>query len=122
MVRRRHRESGMVTAELAVVAPVAVSLVALLAWFVSLGHTQIQLTDAAREAARMIARGDTVAAAEQVALAETPDGTTFEVSHEDGLVVVHVTVRRTPPGRLLDDLLGPELSAEAVAALETGSP
>ena len=50
----------MVTAELATIAPFAVAFAFLLLWIVSLGLTQIRITDASREAARMVARGESV--------------------------------------------------------------
>ena len=53
-----RRERGMVTAELAVVAPFGVALTLLLLWIVSLGLTQVRLVDASREAARVMARGE----------------------------------------------------------------
>ena len=52
-----RRERGMVTAEMAVLAPFGVAFGLLLLWIVSLGFTQVQLVDAAREAAQVEASG-----------------------------------------------------------------
>lgn len=71
---------------------------------------QVRCIDAAREAARLVARGDgdeAVSAARRVA----PTGARIEV-HEDG---GHVVARVTVEAALLPAL---ELSAEAVAAVE----
>ncbi len=118
-VSTRRRERGMATAELAVLTPLAVAFTVLLLWTASLGYTQVRLTDAAREAARMVARGDDVAAAEQVARDQAPEGSEVVITQEDGVVEVVVSVRSTMPGTWFDDPLGRDLSATAVAALES---
>lgn len=115
----RRGERGMATAELAVLTPLAVAFTVLLLWTASLGYTQVQLTDAAREAARMVARGDAVAAAEQVARDQAPEGSEVVITQGDGVVEVVVSVRSTMPGTWFDDPLGRDLSATAVAALES---
>lgn len=122
--RRRSRpsartERGMATAELAVITPLAVVVVVLLLWAASLGYTQLRLTDAAREAARMVARGDTVASAEQVARAQAPEGAAVEIARRGDVVEVVVSVRATLPGTWFDDPIGRDLSSTAVAALES---
>ena len=109
----------MATAELAVLTPLAVAFTVLLLWTASLGYTQVRLTDAAREAARMVARGDDVAAAEQVARDQAPEGSEVVITQGDGVVEVVVSVRSTMPGTWFDDPLGRDLSATAVAALES---
>lgn len=115
----RGRERGMATAELAVLTPLAVAFTVLLLWMVSLGYTQVRLTDAAREAARMVARGEPVAAAEQLAHDQAPEGSHVVITEVDGVVEVVVSVRSTMPGTWFDDPLGRDLSATAVAALES---
>ena len=118
-VRARVRERGMATAELAVITPLAVVVAVLLLWTASLGYTQVRLTDAAREAARMVARGDTVAEAERVARDQAPEGSEVVVTRRDGLVEVVVSVRSTLPGTWFDDPIGRDLSSTAIAALES---
>lgn len=112
-------ERGMATAELAVITPLAVVVAVLLLWTASLGVTQVRLTDAAREAARMVARGEPVADAEQVARDQAPEGSTVAVTERDGVVEVVVSVRATLPGTWFDDPVGRDLSSTAVAALES---
>ncbi len=119
-VRSRGRaERGMATAELAVITPLAVLVVVLLLWTASLGYTQVRLTDAAREAARMVARGDAVDEAEQVAREQAPEGSDVVITERDGVVEVVVSVRSTLPGTWFDDPVGQDLSSTAVAALES---
>ncbi|EFQ82086.1 TadE-like protein [Aeromicrobium marinum DSM 15272] len=114
----RRPDHGMVTAELAVITPFGLAFVVLLAWVVGLGHTQVRLTDAAREAARVVARGDSVADATDVARRNAPDGATVEVDEQGGLITV--TVRAGSgialPG--LADVGRRELSATVTAAAE----
>ena len=119
-VRSRGRaERGMATAELAVITPLAVLVVVLLLWTASLGYTQVRLTDAAREAARMVARGDAVDEAEQVARDQAPEGSDVVITERDGVVEVVVSVRSTLPGTWFDEPVGRDLSSTAVAALES---
>lgn len=112
-------ERGMATAELAVITPLAVVVAVLLLWTATLGVTQVRLTDAAREAARMVARGEAVADAEQVARDQAPEGSTVVVTERDGVVEVVVSVRSTLPGTWFDDPIGRDLSSTAVAASES---
>ena len=55
-------ERGAVTAETAVVLPMIAVFAVGLAWLVSLGVVEVRAQDAAREAARVVARGESVAA------------------------------------------------------------
>ena len=113
-----RREQGMVTAEMAVLAPFGVAFGLLLLWVVSLGFTQVQLVDAAREAARMVARGEPVAAAADVARRQAPPEATVQVSKHDGLVTVRVSARSRLPLPLLRHVGGRTLEASAVSADE----
>ena len=109
-------DDGMVTAEMAVIAPFGVVFSFLLAWVVALGFTQVQLTDAAREAARLVARGESVATASDVARRQAPAGATVRVTRSGGLATVEVSVRRGPP--FLPHVGLRRLSASAVSAQE----
>ena len=112
------REHGMVTAEMAVLAPFGVAFGLLLLWIVSLGFTQVQLVDAAREAARLVARGEPVAAASVVARRQAPPGARVQVSEHDGLVTVHVSARSRLPLPVLRHVGARTLEASAVSADE----
>jgi Flp pilus assembly protein TadG len=98
---RRRDSVGMVTAEAAVVLPLLCLVGLVLAWVVSVGIAQVRLVDAARDAARAVARGDgdrTAAAAAR----RTAGGTaTVDIRRHDGLVEVIVTQRVGSPSWLL---------------------
>ena len=72
---------------------------------------QVRCIDAAREAARLAARGDESAAA--VARTIAPGGAAVELRRDGDLAVARVTA----PARLLP---GITIAAEAVAAVEPG--
>jgi len=122
MVRDRqpmtHRERGMVTAEMAVLAPFGVAFGLLLLWIVSLGFTQVQLVDAAREAARLVARGEPVGAASDVARQQAPGDARVRISERDGLVTVRVSTQSQLPLPVLRHVGARTLEASAVAADE----
>jgi hypothetical protein len=115
---RVSSERGMVTAEMAVLAPFGIAFGLLLLWIVSLGFTQVQLVDAAREAARLVARGEPVAAAAGVARQQAPPDAKVRISEHDGLVTVRVTARSRLPLPLLRHVGARTLEASAVSADE----
>ena len=122
MVRDRQpmtgRERGMVTAEMAVLAPFGVTFGLLLLWIVSLGFTQVQLVDAAREAARLVARGEPVAAAVDVARRQAPADARVRISERNGLVTVRISARSRLPLPVLRHVGARTLAASAVSADE----
>lgn len=109
----------MVTAELATIAPFAVAFAFLLLWVVSLGLTQIRVVDASREAARMIARGEAVQEATDVARKHAPAGAKVSVDTESGTVTVTVTARSRMPLPYFSEVGSQELDSESVAAVES---
>ena len=70
----------MVTAELAVAIPVVVVVLALGLSAVRLGIDEVRCVDAARLAARALARGDSEAAARAAAVAAAPPGAGIALS------------------------------------------
>lgn len=106
------------TAELAMVLPLLLAVTAGLVWFLVVGLGQLRVTDAAREAARALARGEPVGTATELATRIGPPGTRVEVSESDGLVEVTVTARVDGPGGVLGALPGADVGATATAALE----
>lgn len=105
----------MVTAETAVMLPALAGLLAVLLSVLGQGLDTVRATDAARSAARLVARGEGIDTVRLAALREAPDGATFTASLDDGMVTVAVTA----PGRLL--LPGvhlPSVSATATVAAE----
>jgi hypothetical protein len=75
---------------------------------------QVRCVDAAREAARLAARGDDRAASE-AARVVGPAGAGLEIRRSDGRVTARVTAKSPV-------LVGITIVAEAVAAAEPGSP
>jgi Flp pilus assembly protein TadG len=98
--------------------PLLLALTVGLVWLLSLGVAQVRIVDAAREAARAVARGDPTDAAVARGLQVAPTGTDLSVSAADGRVVVRGTVSVDGIGGLFDALPAVRLTAEAVAAVE----
>jgi Flp pilus assembly protein TadG len=107
-----------VTAEAAVVVPLLVAVTIALVWLVALAATQLRVVDAAREAARAAARGDSDVAAVDRGRQVAPDGATFQVSRSGEEVTVRVVAEVRGPGGLLDFLPAVRVRSEAVAAEE----
>ena len=109
----------MVTTELAVVAPFAVALAFLLLWIVSLGLTQVRVTDASREAARVVARGESIGSAQVIARRQSPPGAKVVVDSDKGIVTVTVSVRSRMPVPFFDGIGARTMRSSSVAAQET---
>jgi Flp pilus assembly protein TadG len=114
-------QRGAATAELALGIPLLVALTAGLVWMLAVGAAQVRVIDASREAARAVARGDDVAAAQAVARRIAPEPARVQVAIGDAQVVVTTSTRVVGPGGLLGALPGVTVSAEAVALVEEGS-
>lgn len=114
----RRGERGAVTAETAVVLPILVIFTVGLVWLVSLGLAEVRSLDAAREAARVVARGDPVGSARALASRVAPDSSTTTVTHDGGSVVVTVRSPVRGPGGLFAFLPTYHVQARAVAAME----
>ena len=108
----------MVTAEAAMVIPVLLLVTIALAWLVTLGIAQVRCLDAAREGARLAARGEPPAAVTAAAKRAGPDGTRVFVDAGADTVTVRVEADVVPDVPLLDGLPGVTLSAEATSAME----
>ena len=110
-------ERGMVTAETAVVLPVLVALTLAMVWLLTLGVAQMKVTDAAREAARALARGEPVDSAIELAERVAP-GASVTIEHDEGMVVVTVRQTVSPPGGVLDGAFGVAEVDSAATALD----
>ena len=108
----------MVTAELMTIAPFGVALAFLLLWIVSLGLTQVRLADASRESARMLARGESTAAATAMARRHAPGRATVEVATADGTVSVTVATRSRMPIPFFSGIGSRSMESTSVAAQE----
>ena len=118
MVRRVRSQRGAATAELALGIPLLLALTAGLVWMLAVGAAQVRVIDASREAARAVARGDDVAAAEAVALRVAPEEARVSIDMGESQVVVTTSARVAGPGGVLGSLSGVTVSAEAVALVE----
>jgi hypothetical protein len=113
--RRPVVERGSVTAELAVGLPALVLLLLAALTAVSAVTTKLQCVDAAREAVRAAARGESgTAAGKRVA----PSGASVSVSTEGGTVRASISTRVRPLGPYLP---GIDVNATAVAEREPGA-
>lgn len=99
--RARGQVDGMVTAETALVMPTLVVLTLTLCWLVSVGVGELRVADAARDAARVVARGDAPALARAAAARTAGDGASVRFERTGGLVTVEVSRRASPPSWLL---------------------
>ncbi len=113
-----RRERGMATAELMTVAPFGVMLVLLLLWVVSLGLAEVRVTDSAREAARLVARGETIDTATRAARQGVPPDTEVQVVVDDGVVTVRVRTRSQMPLPFFSGIGAQDVGADASAVLE----
>lgn len=104
-------DAGGVTVEAAFAVAAIVVVVAVCAAGLSAVGAQVRCLDAAREAARLAARGD--GSAIEVARGVAPAGAAVEIRWEGDLVVARVSSRA-------DLLPGVEIAARAVAAAEPG--
>jgi hypothetical protein len=111
-------DDGMVTAELAVVLPALVVVVVFAMWSVTAVTAQLQCVDAARVAARAMARGDSTDASTAAARAVAPAGARVNIARSGDLVVVDVGLTARLPGPWSGRLPGLSLSGRAVAPAE----
>jgi Flp pilus assembly protein TadG len=118
MATRARQERGAATAELALGIPLLVALTAGLVWMLAVGAAHVRVVDASREAARVVARGDDVAAAEAVALRIAPEAAEVRIHVGDAEVVVTTSARVSGPGGLLGSLPGVTVESQSVAVVE----
>jgi len=117
-----RRDDGMATAELAVVLPTLVLVIAAGLTMVSVVLAQVRCVDAAREAARAAARGESLEVVRSAAVRAAPTGAKVDVGGSREEVRVTVSARADRVGGLLPAF---PVSAHAVALREpesTGVP
>lgn len=113
-------ERGTVTAESALVLPIIAFFVLALLWMLAIGIAKVQTVDAARDAARAMARGDGSAAAIEVAQRSAPTGAHISVAaNGSDRVTVTVTVRAEAPGWLLVPLPAVSIGSTATTPVES---
>src|SRR5699024_5794362 len=114
---RLRSQGGMVTAEIAMAIPAIVAVIMLGIWAVSVVVADLRCDDAAREAARAVARGEPMSVVEEITDHVGPDRAIVAIRQEDGLVVVEVAFRVAFPGPF--DSPAIEVMGDAVAVAET---
>lgn len=114
-VHHRSSDSGMVTAETAVVLPVLVVVAAIM--FGVIGHAvdQVRAVDAAESGARAASRGESTLIVQQAALNDAPKDSRVQVTINHDSAMVDVT---TLPRSLLGLVRLPAAHATAVIPLE----
>jgi hypothetical protein len=112
-------EQGFVTAETAMVLPTLVGLGLALALIVIAAADQLRCSDAAWEAARALARGETPGVAQHAAPRLGPAGATVFVDTADGSVLVRVSARLALAGALVPVL---HVDGRAQVSCEPGTP
>lgn len=116
---RSRRERGSVTAEAALVLPVLVLLLTVAVGTVSAVTAQMRCVDAAREAARAVARGESLESGIELAARAAPAGARIRVDSSAERIVVTVTAEVPIGGGLLPAVT---VSGEAVARPEPTGP
>ncbi|MCW2815394.1 MAG: hypothetical protein JWN84_2849 [Nocardioides sp.] len=114
----RRDERGAVTAELAMALPLLLGVTVGLVWLLSVGAAQVRTVDAAREAARALARGDDVGAAVSAGEQVVPPGGRVTVATAGDRVVATARAEVDGPGGLFGFLPSVTVRAEAVALAE----
>jgi hypothetical protein len=112
----------MVTVEAAFALPILVLVTVGLVWLVAAAAGQLRCIDAAREAARVAARGDGSSSAVAVARRLAPANASVSVSRGGGEVTASVHAVVTPFGGWAGRLASARLSATYVAADEDQLP
>ncbi len=93
-----RRDRGYATAEAALVLPVLLIVLALAAWVLVCVNGQLRCVDGARTAARIAARGDSLASAEAAGRAVAPAGALVQIRLHGRQVEVVVTAEVQPFG------------------------
>ncbi len=94
---RGRSERGMATAEFAVALPAVVLVLVVALSAIGAGIDQIRCVDAARLAARALARGDSQGAAAALARGAAPSGASVTLSAGGDLATAMVSVSRRAP-------------------------
>lgn len=118
---RRERagpDRGAVTAELAMTLPLLLAVTVGLVWLLSVGAAQIRTVDAAREAARALARGDDTGAAVAAGERVAPDGGRITFATAGDRVVATAAAEVDGPGGIFGFLPSVTVHAEAEALAE----
>ncbi|MFL1378265.1 TadE family type IV pilus minor pilin [Nocardiopsis protaetiae] len=112
-------DRGAVTVEFALTLPALLLVLALAVGAVTAADARLACADAARVAARSLARGESEAQARHLARAAAPNGARIDLGRDGGTARVTVTTR-VRFGRV--HLHTVEVSGSAAVLLEPGTP
>lgn len=115
---RKRNQRGAVTAETAVVLPLIAAFGLLMLWCVCVGVAQVRVVDAAREGARVAARGDGVDEASSWAQRVAPERADVHIDTSAREVTAQVSAPVDGPGGIFRMLPALTVRATAVAAAE----
>ncbi|MEU8226087.1 TadE family type IV pilus minor pilin [Kribbella sp. NPDC048915] len=115
--RRKNRERGAVTAELALALPVLVSFLLLGVWSIGLVVLNIRCIDAARDVARAVARGESPEQAKALGHRTVPTGT-IDIKRNASDITVTVTAAPADGPPLLSAITPARLKATATLQAE----
>jgi Flp pilus assembly protein TadG len=98
-MRKARDQRGTVTAETAIVLPVAVLMLLAGMWVVGVVVAHVRCQDAARDTARALARGDAPGTAESIGARVAPPGAEVRIERQgtDVRVVVVAAIRSDRP-------------------------
>lgn len=119
---RPRGQAGMVTAETALALTALVVVTLGMVWVVTAVTLQARCADAARDTARALARGESVADSEADGRRSAPPGARIDVGRGGGVATVEVHVDARPSWPVLTHLPAVTVSGRAVVALEPGTP
>ena len=114
-------QRGTVTAEAAMVLPLVAAFCLGLIWMVSVGIDQVRVVDAARDAARSLARGDDQGTAAAAARRTAPAGSRVTFKESGATATATVSARVSAPRWLLVPLPSVTVDSTATLDLEVGS-
>lgn len=119
---RAVTERGTVTAEAAIVLPIVAAFALTLVWMITVGIAKVETVDAARDAARAIARGDDPDQAMAIGARTAPPNAHIDIGDaETGTVTVTVSAKAEPPGWLLVPLPAVSIESQATTLVEGAS-
>ena len=98
--------------------PVLLTVLALAVWVLVCVNAQLRCVDAARAAARVAARGDSVGTSVKAGRVLAPSGAQVRIQVDGSQVQVEVTAQVRPFGAVLRLLPAVRVDARAVAELE----
>ncbi|MGW1344097.1 TadE family type IV pilus minor pilin [Kribbella sp. NPDC002412] len=106
------------TAEVAITLPVLLTMLVLGLWLTGTVVLNIQCTDAARDVARAVARGESLESAQELGRRTAPKNATITITRTPTDIHVKVTATPTDPGPLLAPFPTTHVTAEATLQSE----